>query len=456
VRVQDAAGAGLATTAAPTSGESWPILGDLPAIRRDALGFLRRAAGRGDVVRLRLGPDVYLLNHPDHVQRVLQDNQGNYRKNFFYQRTRPLVGDGLLISEGATWRRHRRLIQPAFHREQLAGFTGLMARETSDMLDRWAQPAASGEPVDISAEMMRLTLAIVGRALFGADLLGAADDAGRALTVGLHITARRFWTLLYIPPWIPSPMNLRFNRARRVLDRVVNGIIAGHREGEARQDLLGMLMAARDADTGQGLTDAELRDELMTMVLAGHETSANALAWAFYLLGQSPEEDGRLHQEAAQTLGGRSATLEDLPRLPLAMRVQQEALRLYPPVWSFGREAIGPDVIGRHEIPAGAALTLVPWLLHRDPRFWKEPDRFDPDRFLPEPSAGRPRFAYFPFGGGPRMCIGYAFAGMEIQVALAMVAARYRLEPVASQVEPEAGVTLRPRGGLWMRIRPRR
>ncbi|HYG66500.1 MAG TPA: cytochrome P450 [Anaeromyxobacteraceae bacterium] len=434
----------------------WPLLGDLAAIRRDPLAFFARVAREGDLVPLRLGRELLLLNHPDHVQRVLHDNAGNYRKSFLYRRIEPLVGKGLLTAEGADWKRKRRLAQPAFHRERLGSFVAIMAAHTGAMLERWDAAAARGAPVDVSAEMMRLTLGIVGHALFGQDLLGEADTAGRALTTALRITNDRFFSAVYLPPWVPTPTNLRFARAKRVLDALVERLVAARRGGAPREDLLGMLMAARDDESGEGLTDAELRDEVMTMVLAGHETTANALGWALHLLGGAPDVDARVHAQAAEVLGGRAAALADLPRLELVARVNQESMRLFPPAWVFGREAIEADRFGDLPVPAGQPVTICTWTLHRDPRFFGDPGRFDPDRFLPERSASRPRFAYVPFAAGPRMCIGHAFATMEMTVALAMIANRYRLEPVPGRpVEPEASVTLRPRSGIWMRLVPR-
>jgi cytochrome P450 len=242
----------------------------------------------------------------------------------------------------------------------------------------------------------------------------------------------------------------------RVLERLVREIIAARRAGPPGSDLLGMLMEARDADTGDALGDEELRDEVMTMVLAGHETTANALSWAFHLLSLAPPVERRLHEESASVLGERAAAFEDLPRLELAARVYQEAMRLYPPAWAFGREAIEPDSFGGIPVPAGAAVTVCPWLLHRDPRWWEDPEGFDPDRFAPQPEKVRPRYAYVPFAAGPRMCIGNGFAMMEMQLVLAMVTARYRLDLVPWRaVEVEPSVTLRPRSGIWMTLHPR-
>ncbi len=438
----------------PVAPGGWPVLGDLPAMRRQPLVFLARTAPLGDVVRLRLGRDVFLLNHPDHVQHVLLENHANYRKNFFYQRIRPLVGDGLLTSEGDDWKRKRRLAQPAFHRERLSGFVEVMAHHTAALLDRWSEAAARGAAVDVAADMMRLTLTVVGHALFGSDLLGRAERTGQALTTALRITNERFFALVYLPPWLPTPRNARFARALRVLDELVNEIVSARRGQPPRPDLLGMLMAAHDEEGGGKLSDQELRDEIMTMVLAGHETTANALSWALFLLARAPEVDARLHGECSAVLAGREVRLEDLPRLGLAARVNQESMRLYPPGWIIGREAIRPDTFGATRVPAGAAVSICPWLLHRDPRFWSDPERFDPDRFLSD--GGRPKYAYLPFAAGPRMCIGNSFASMEMQVVLSMIADRFRLELVPDRpVKAETSVTLRPRNGIWMTLHPR-
>ncbi len=297
----------------PTCGGAWPLLGDLPAMRRDPLGLFERAARAGDVVRLRLGRDVYLLNHPDHIQRVLHENHANYRKNFFYARMKPLLGEGLLTSEGSAWKRKRRLAQPAFHKERLALFAQIMSQHTAAMLDRWATSTARSEPVDVAAEMMRLTLTIVGHSLFGFDLLGEAEGASRAFTEALRITNERLYSLVCLSPSIPTPRNVRFSRAMRVLDRVVNEVIAARRAGLPRPDLLGMFMEARDAESGEGLTDEELRDEVMTMVLAGHETTANALSWA-------------CRPQAAGGVGHGAGRPARDPRRPAAPRVRGAGL----------------------------------------------------------------------------------------------------------------------------------
>jgi cytochrome P450 len=296
---------------------------------------------------------------------------------------------------------------------------------------------------------------VVGHALFGFDLLGKAADVSRAFTEALRITNDRLYSFVYLPPSIPTPRNVRFSRAMRVLDGVVHEIIEARRAAPSQADMLGMFMEARDSESGEGLCDEELRDVVMTMVLAGHETTANALSWAFYLLSSAPEVAGRLYEESRAALGGGPATLNALPHLGFAAQVCQEAMRLYPPAWIFGREAIEEDVFGQFKIPANAALVVSPWLLHRDPRWWEDPEEFKPSRFTSEAVEARPKYSYVPFAAGPRMCIGNNFAMMEMQVVLGMVAARYRLELVPGRpVEVEPSVTLRPRSGIWMSVRP--
>lgn len=441
----------------PPAPHGHPFLGNVPDLRDEPLSFLTRVAReQGDVARLRLVQDIYLLSHPDHVKHVLQDNHLNYQKGFGYDRLEPLIGKGLLTSEGDFWKRQRRLAQPAFHRQRIAGFTDIMVRRTNAMLDGWAAMPA-GTTIDAHAEMMKLTFAIVGDALFSVDLLVEAEQTGRALKVALEVIDDRFSQYFVTPKWVPTPENHRFYRAIATLEKVVNDIIVSRRDDPgAHNDLLAMFMEIRDADTAEGMTDRQLRDEVMTMVLAGHETSANALAYTWYLLSMYPEAEARVHQEVVDVLGDRSPTMEDLSKLSYTTRVIQEALRLYPPAWLFGRRAIGEDVIGGYRIPAGTTLFLSPYVVHRDPRFWENPEAFDPDRFLPEAVAARPKLAWFPFAAGPRMCIGMSFAMMELQLAVALTVRRFRLPLQAgTRLELEPRVTLRPSGPVPVQIRPR-
>ncbi|MGA9522293.1 MAG: cytochrome P450, partial [Myxococcaceae bacterium] len=324
-----------------------PLLGNIPETRADPLAFFSKVAREyGDVVRLNLIETVHLLNHPDHVKHVLQDNHLNYEKGFGYARMEPLVGKGLLTSEGDFWKRQRRLAQPAFHRQRIAGFAELMVRHAQAMFDRWsAHPR--GESIDVHAEMMRLTFGIVGDTLFSMDLLGEAEATGRALSTALEIINDRFQQFFVTPKVIPTPENLRLYRAIGVLEQMVNGIIEQRRAEPGRHgDLLDMFMEIQDADTGERMTDRQLRDEVMTMVLAGHETTANALSWTWLLLSKHPEVERKLHDEVARVLEGRVPTVADLPLLEYTMRVIHESMRLYPPAWFTSRKAIHDDVIG--------------------------------------------------------------------------------------------------------------
>ncbi len=433
------------------------LLGSLPAYRQGRLRFFTDTAREyGGVVRVRLGPRViHLVSHPDGIKHILQDNHRNYRKGERYDRLVPVLGRGLLTSEGEFWLRQRRLAQPAFHRQRLGAFATIMTEATAAMLARWEREAWRGQPLDIAAEMMRLTFAIVGRTLFSADVSGEADAVGQALTIALREADRRIRSTIPLPERLPTARNRRVREAIRTLDGVVYNLIAARRDGrDAREgDLLAMLLAARDEETGEGMSDRQLRDEVMTIVLAGHETTANALAWTWYLLSQHPEAEEHLRAEVATALSGRTPGIEDLAALSYTRMVIEEAMRLYPPAWAVGRTALVDDEIGGYRIPAGKTVVLSPYVTQRLPQFWDDPERFAPERFRPERVAARPRFAYFPFGGGPRLCIGNGFAMLEAQLIVAMVAGRYRLRLVPGQrVEPEPMVTLRPRGGLPMTL----
>jgi len=344
------------------------------------------------------------------------------------------------------------LTQPAFHRQKLAALAAIMAGATERMLARWCA-LPGGAPFDLAAEMMRLTLGIASLAFFGVDISGAADAVGAAVLEVSRWADVRTRSIIRLPTSLPTPANLRARRAVRALDDVVFRIIGERRRsGEEHHDLLSMLLHARGED-GQGMSDQQLRDEVMTFLLAGHETTALALTWSFYLLARDPQAFARVREEAQRELAGRAPGADDLSRLPYAGMVVEEALRLYPPAWLFERQANQDDVIEKYRVPKDALLIICPYVLHRHPAFWDHPERFDPERFTAERSAQRPRFAYLPFGGGPRQCIGNQFALMEARLVLAMVAQEFapRLVPGRS-VALEALVTLRPRGGLWMTL----
>jgi cytochrome P450 len=428
--------------------------GMLPRLRRDAIGLcMETARDFGDVVCFRVPPwRTYMIFHPDHLKHVLQENNQNYVKGILIQRSKVLIGDGLFSSEGSFWRRQRRLAQPAFHRERIAAFGALMVETIAAMLARWEPIAAAGTPFDVAPEMSRLTLDVVGKALFSMDLSGEAAEVGCALRVALeHVTYLAF-SVFYAPLVIPTPRNLRFRRALRALDAVVYDVIATRRRaGDDAGDLLAMLLRARDEETGEGMSDRQLRDEVMTFFLAGHETTAVALAWTWYLLARHPAVEERLRAEVGAVLDGRAPTVEDLGALVYTRMVVEEVLRLYPPLWAFPRQTIAEDEIGGYRITANSLVSICPYVTHRHPEFWDDPERFDPERFTPERAAARPRYAYLPFSGGPRQCIGNEFALMEAQLAVAMTVQSYRLSLVRDEpIELEIRVTLRPRGGVMM------
>ncbi len=427
---------------------------------RDLLSFYMDATRRyGDIVRFGRGLySICFVAHPDYVKQVLQDNLGNYpKKNRFNDMLKPLAGEGLLTSDGEAWRQRRRLSQPAFHRERLAGFATDMTEATQAMLARWAPLAERGQAFDVSQEMRRVTLSIVGRALFSANIGADSDEMGQALTIIFEHINHRFRHLLSWPESVPTPRNRRFHTAIATIDRLSYRLIAEHRRADTDSgDLLSMLIAVRDEETGQGLNDRQLRDEVGTFLAAGHETTAVTLSWVWYLLSKHPHIERQVHAELDEVLGGRTPTVEDLPRLSHTRMVIQETLRLYPPAWALSRGIADSDDIDGYPIPAGALMVLSPYVTHRHPAFWDNPEGFEPERFTPEQVAERPRYAYFPFGGGPRQCIGNEFALMETQLIIAMVVQRYRLQLVPGQhIEPDPIATLRPSSGVQVTLHAR-
>lgn len=438
----------------------WP-LGTLPEFRRDPLTFLQRAARTyGGVAHLGLRRRVFLVSDPAGVKHVLQDNADNYGRNTRSVRAlRETLGNGLLTITGPAWWRNRRLAQPAFHKQRLAGFATTIAGGGGELVERLRHAAATGAAFDVVPEMSRAALQVLGRCLFERDLTDEADVVGRALNVVLHQTVDRLSRVFAFPRAWPTPENLRFRAALRALDSVVLSLIAERRRAQSdRGDLLSMLLAARDEDTGEGLSDQQIRDEMMTLLLAGHETTALSLSWTFYLLSRHPDVRATLENEVDRVLGDRRAEVDDLGRLPYARAVIEEAMRLYPPAWIITRSAEGDDEIGGYHIPAGAIVVVSPYVTHHDPTLWPNPDTFDPGRFAPA-AVNRdalPRYAYFPFGGGPHLCIGAGFAMMEATILIATLTRALRLELAPGHpVAVEALVTLRPRTGLWMTMQPR-
>ena len=436
----------------PPGPRGWPFLGSLPDLGRDALGFFTECARRyGDVVGFRLAawPTV-LLSHPEHVGSVLVKNHGNFVKHsFFWRHVRALAGKGLLTSEGDLWQRQRRFVAPAFQGKRLAGYGRIMVRHTEHMLEYWRR----GELRDVHADMMALTLGIAAKTLFDAEVEDDVAEMGQAMDALVEEIMVRYRRPFLIPDVVPTPGNIRYMRAVRRIDRLVMGIIRErqhHADGQG--DLLSMLLQARDEE-GQPMTERQLRDEVVTLLLAGHETTAIALSWTWYLLSRHPAVGDRLAAELRDVLGGRAPTVDDLPRLRFAEQVVTESMRLFPPAWALGREAVADCEVGGYAVPAGTTIFISPWVLHRDPRYFEQPAEFRPERWSGDLARRLPRFAYMPFGGGPRICVGNRFATMEAVLILAAIAQRFRLEWQSDRpVVPLPSVTLRPKGGVWVKL----
>lgn len=437
----------------PKGPRSFPLLGSVVDYARDPLAFLEDCAwgGYGDVAYLSfLRQPTYVLNLPEHIEHVLVTRQRNYIKDKL-QRVllREFLGNGLLASEGDFWLRQRRLMQPAFHRQRISAYAQIMGEHSRRLLTTWRD----GESRDIAVDMMDLTLSIVVRCLFGLELENsAAAGVGPALAKVIdHFSKLQ---TLVVPGWVPTPENLGYRAALRRLYRIVDGIIQQRRQsGGDTGDLLSMLLQVQDED-GSRMSNQQIRDEALTLMLAGHETTAITLTFCWDLLARNPEAEAALHHELATVLGGREPTVEDLPALPFTDGIVRESLRLFPPAWSLSRESVEEDALAGWRIPAGAMVWLNPWTVHRDPRFYEEPLAFRPQRWVDGLERRLPRFAWFPFGGGPRLCIGQSFALMEARLVLATLAQHFRLERLSeAAVKLLPSITLRPRDGLPLRLR---
>ena len=423
------------------------------AYRRGALPFFQNLAQQyGDISYFRLGPQqAFFLNHPDHIKDVLVTNHQNFMKGLALQRAKRLLGEGLLTSEGSFHRRQRRLAQPAFHRARIASYANVMTEHAATTRDRWHD----GDTLDISEEMMQLTLGIVGKTLFDADVASDAGEVGEAMTVLMGL-----FNILTIPFFeliekLPLPQLRRFDQARAKLDAIIYRLIEDRRRsGEDRGDLLSMLLLSQDTEGDGGqMTNEQLRDELMTIFLAGHETTANALTWTLYLLSQNAETETRLHEELDAVLGGRLPAFEDVARLKYTEMVLAESMRLFPPAWALGRLALEDSEIGGYVVPKKSLVIMSQYVMHHDARYFAEPLRFDAERWTPEAREARPQFSYFPFGGGPRRCIGEGFAWMEGILLLATLAQRWRMKLVSGHpVAINSVMTLRPKHGMRMTV----
>ncbi|MGA2419285.1 MAG: cytochrome P450 [Candidatus Acidiferrum sp.] len=430
----------------PDSAKQKKFSGQLGMVRRDPLGFFTHCARTyGDITAMRyFNFHVFFINHPDYIEDVLVNNARKFHKGRALQANKGVFGEGLLTSEGSFWLRQRRLAQPAFHRARIAAYAETMVRYTERLLETWHD----GEERDLHEEMLRVTLQIVGKTLFDADVAGDAREVGQSLELLLELSAN-FGRDIFIPRWLPTPQNIRKARAIRKLDKIIYRIIAERRRSRHDTgDLLSMLLAARDED-GSRMTDQQLRDESITLFLAGHETTANALSWTWWLLAQNPAAEKRLHAELDAVLGRRAPTFDDVAKLKYTENVLTESLRLYPPAWGTARVAIEDHEIGGYKVPKGTGVSLAQWVMHRDPRWFDAPEEFRPERWEDGLAKRLPRFAYFPFGGGPRQCIGNTFALMEATLVLATIAQRYRFRLVPGHaVVPLASITLRPRHGI--------
>jgi cytochrome P450 len=441
---------------------SGKLLGHFTAFRRDPLGLLLRGRREvGDLVGIRIGPQrAYFVYDAEAVGHVLVDNFQAYSKQTRgYEALRMLLGQGLVTSEGSFWRRQRRIAQPAFHRQRLAGIAEVMRGAAADLVERW-EPLADGREVNVADEMMRVTLRIAGEALFSVDLADDSEEVGGAVADMLRWFNQLFLGSLPGLRWLPTPTKRRGQRAMKVLDALVRQIIAGRRSsGDHGNDLLGMLMDACDEDTGESMSDGQLRDEVVTMLTAGHETTAQALTWTLYLLSKHPLVAQRVEAEIDRVLpAGAPPTALETRELRYTSQVLSESMRLYPPVWAVARRAEQDDVLAGHALPAGSYVVLSPFAVHRHPRYWPNPEGFDPDRFAPERLAedkarGRPKHAYFPFAAGPRKCIGDHFAEQEALIVLGAILRRYRPALVpGARIELEPSVTLRPKYGMPMTL----
>lgn len=446
----------------PPSPQGHFIAGNLADYSHDPLGFLINSTHQhGDSIRFRFGPLVsYMFNHPDAIEEVLVRKRSQFRRYLHENGGERIFGNGLVTSEWDFWRQQRRMIQPAFHRERIAAYADVMSAHTNRMLATW-QP---GEIRDIHQEMMYLALTIVAKTFFDADLTGDVE----AISKAVRVVVQQFdenrgdnWFLLLLnsllSKWLPTPQQLRFQKAAQQLDEIVYGIIHEHRNsGKDTGDLLSMLLHVQDSGDSQ-ITDKQLRDELMNLLLAGYDTTASALSWTWMLLSQNPVVEAKMLDELQAVLGGRVPTIADLPQLRYTERVVMEAMRLFPPIWMVSLQAMEDCEIGEYSIPTGTLVFVSQWVMHRDPRYFDNPEEFNPDRWTDDLTKRLPTYAYFPFGGGPRVCIGRSFAMMEAVLVVATIAQKYQLTLVPEHpTVPRPSISLCPKYGMKMLLAKRK
>ncbi len=430
----------------------------LPQLRSDPIGFLTRMAREyGGLVRVPTPAlDLYLVAKPETIKHVLITNQRNYIKGSSVDVARPLIGKGLASSDGDLWRKQRTLMQPAFHRKRLASLGKLMADTVAESLTHWEEPIAKGEPIELTTEMMRLTLRVIVRTMFSTDVSRDIDRLSEAFAAVLAGINQQSFRADLLPKWLPSLQKFRMNRALKVLDRAVFEMIERRRaSGEPRGDLLDLMLRSRDPQTGEEMSDQQLRDEVMTIFFAGHETTALTLTWAWVLLLKNTEVEAEMRAEMDELFGRKDPPVEELDRLIYTNMVLDETLRLYPPAWVFVRSAVGEDIIGEYRLPKNAFVMISPYIVHHDPELWEDPGRFDPERFSEEQKGQIPKLAYIPFGKGPRQCIGRDFALMEARLVLTMMAQRFHFELLTKEIDPDYYVTLRPKDKVLIRVKKR-
>ncbi|MEO8607033.1 MAG: cytochrome P450 [Chloroflexota bacterium] len=440
----------------PPGPKSTVPLGNIRLLQKERLNFLTTNREKyGDIVHFQLGKrHFYQLNDPDSIQYVLVKHPEMVNKSpALKNTTRQTIGQGMLTSDGEFHKRQRRLVQPAFHSKRIAAYADIMVNYTRDMLDEWH----GDDEREISHEMMKLTMRIVSKTLFDADVSEDADSIGGAITIGIQSAAERITQPIHLPDWMPTRKNRQRRHSAQIIEKAVMGMIDERRAlGEDKGDLLSMLLLAVDEADGGQMTNRQVRDEAMTLFIAGHETTANALAWALYLLSQNPDADAKLYEELHSVLGGRTPTMAVLPKLVYTDMVVKETMRMYPPAFAITREVAAAFELNGYAIPKGSILLMSQYVMHHDPRYFPEPDRFQPERFAPEYEDHLPKYAYFPFGGGPRICIGNQFAQMEAVLVLATIMESFHMSLMPGQtIVPSPLITLRPKYGLQMTLTAR-
>jgi cytochrome P450 len=438
----------------------YPLLGNAPQLGSGQI--LRRYEewwkSYGDLIRLKMGPiDGFIVVRPEHAHQILVSNQKNYIKGIGYDGFRILVGQGLVTSDGDLWRQQRKLMQPPFTPSAVSQYDGMMVEVIDKMLARWQGMSGRGEVLNMDNEMMRLTMSVISRAMFDLDLSEDQVEIGQALQDAFKFTSQRSTNPLSLPLSAPLPANRRFQRDFKLVEDFIQARVAEGRRNTGQKNLLSMLLRAQDDETGNGMSEKQLRDEVITLFFAGFETTARTLTWAWYMIAKHPEVQRQLQAEADRVLAGRGPSSADLPALQYSRCVVDETLRLYPPTALLARQNVIDEDLGGYRIPAKSMIILAVYLLHRYPAYWPDAERFDPERFRPEATASRPKYAYIPFASGPRICLGINFALLEMVYTIAMVAGRYRLSMAApGDIKAEFVGTMRPERPLLMVAEPRK